>query len=98
MFSRDQLVAQLPHAPDSAAPLEKKLKLGSFYAGKVRDNFVMGDKRVLIVSDRISAFDRLLGVIPFKGEVLTQIAKFWFEHTHSAVPNHLLATPDPQVM
>jgi phosphoribosylaminoimidazole-succinocarboxamide synthase len=88
------LVEQLPHAMADAS----SLKLGAFYQGKVRDCFTVGEKRVLVVSDRISAFDRLLGVIPFKGEMLTQIAAFWFERTKHAVPNHLLSVPDPQVM
>ncbi len=94
----DHLLQQLPHALADASPLAGRLGLGGFYQGKVRDNFVIGDRRILVVSDRISAFDRLLGVIPFKGEMLTQMARFWFERTSSAVPNHLIAVPDPQVM
>lgn len=92
------LEAQLPHALADASPLAQRLGLPRLYQGKVRDNFVLGNRRVLVVSDRISAFDRLLGVIPFKGEMLTQIARFWFEKTGARVPNHLLSTPDPQVM
>ncbi|MCC6810597.1 MAG: phosphoribosylaminoimidazolesuccinocarboxamide synthase [Deltaproteobacteria bacterium] len=88
----------MPHALADAAPLGKALGLSGFYQGKVRDNWSRGDQRILVVSDRISAFDRLLGVIPFKGEMLTQIARFWFEKTAKQVPNHLLSVPDPQVM
>jgi phosphoribosylaminoimidazole-succinocarboxamide synthase len=98
MSPMDHLLRQLPFALNDASPLKERLGLGGFYQGKVRDNFVKGDKRILVVSDRISAFDRLLGVIPFKGEMLTQMARFWFERTKHVVPNHLLAVPDPQVM
>lgn len=94
----DHLLRQLPFALDDASPLKERLGLSGFYQGKVRDNFVKGDKRILVVSDRISAFDRLLGVIPFKGEMLTQMARFWFDRTKDAVPNHLISVPDPQVM
>jgi phosphoribosylaminoimidazole-succinocarboxamide synthase len=103
MTSLDTILAQMPYALESGEPLGKALGLGNFYQGKVRDNFVVrggagGDKRILVVSDRISAFDRLLGVIPFKGEMLTQISRFWFDKTKNEVPNHLLSVPDPQVM
>ena len=49
-------------------------------------------------SDRISAFDRILAAIPFKGQVLTQMARFWFDHTADICPNHVLAYPDPNVV
>ena len=52
----------------------------------------------MITTDRVSAFDHILGTIPFKGEVLTQIAKFWFEKTKDIVPNHILSYPDPQAL
>ena len=69
-----------------------------FYSGKVRENYYMDDKIVMITTDRVSAFDRILGTIPFKGEVLTQVAKFWFEKTKHIAPNHYLGDPDPQVL
>lgn len=72
--------------------------LTSRVSGKVRDSYVVGDKRVLVATDRISAFDRILGTIPFKGQVLNQLAAFWFERTHEQVPNHMLAVPDPNIM
>jgi len=72
--------------------------LGNKISGKVRDSYRLGDKRILIASDRISAFDKVLGTIPFKGQVLTQIAAFWFEKTKHIVPNHVLGVPDPSVM
>lgn len=69
------------------------------YFGKVRDCYDLPDKRrILISSDRISAFDRILAVIPFKGQVLTQTARFWFDHTADICPNHVLSYPDPNVV
>ena len=68
------------------------------YSGKVRENYYMEDKIVMVTTDRVSAFDHILGTIPFKGEVLTQIAKFWFERTRHIAPNHYLSDPDPQVL
>tara|TARA_B100000959_G_C14914055_1_gene596468 strand:+ start:479 stop:1435 length:957 start_codon:yes stop_codon:yes gene_type:complete len=70
----------------------------SNYSGKVRENFYLKDEIVMITTDRVSAFDHILGTIPFKGEVLTQIAKFWFEKTSHLVPNHYIGNPDPQVL
>jgi phosphoribosylaminoimidazole-succinocarboxamide synthase len=73
--------------------------VGKHYEGKVRDNYTTQDgKRIIVVSDRISAFDRVLGTIPFKGQVLNQLAAYWFEITQTLAPNHVIAVPDPQVM
>jgi phosphoribosylaminoimidazole-succinocarboxamide synthase len=69
------------------------------YYGKVRDNYDLPDgRRIIISSDRISAFDRILAAIPFKGQVLTQTARFWFEATGDICPNHVLEYPDPNVV
>lgn len=74
------------------------------YFGKVRDCYDLpatGDapaRRILISSDRISAFDRILAAIPFKGQVLTQMARYWFDHTRDICPNHVLSYPDPNVV
>ncbi|WP_022705344.1 phosphoribosylaminoimidazolesuccinocarboxamide synthase [Pseudorhodobacter ferrugineus] len=69
------------------------------YFGKVRDCYDLPDnRRILISSDRISAFDRILAVIPFKGQVLTQTARFWFDHTADICPNHVLSYPDSNVV
>lgn len=65
--------------------------------GKVREIFRAGDKMVLVVTDRLSAFDRILGTVPYKGQVLNQLSAFWFATTADITPNHLLATPDPNV-
>jgi len=73
--------------------------LGSKYEGKVRDCYTTADgRRVLITTDRISAFDRVLGTLPLKGQVLNRMATFWFELTKDVCPSHLLASPDPNVM
>lgn len=72
-------------------------ELGQKYEGKVRDNYVKGDKRWIVVTDRVSAFDRVLGTIPFKGQLLNQLAAWWFEETRDICPNHILSVPDPQV-
>ena len=69
------------------------------YFGKVRDCYDLPDgRRILISSDRISAFDRILTCIPFKGQVLTQMARFWFDLTADICPNHVLCYPDPNVV
>ena len=74
-------------------------ELPNHYRGKVRENYDLADgRRILITTDRISAFDRALAAIPFKGQVLTQTARFWFERTGDLCPNHVLAYPDPNVV
>ncbi len=73
--------------------------LGKKYEGKVRDNYSTPDgRRVLVVTDRISAFDRVLGTLPYKGQVLNALAAWWFEETKHIVPNHVIDVPDPNVM
>jgi adenylosuccinate lyase len=70
------------------------------YIGKVRDCLIDRERgeRIIIVTDRLSAFDAVVGTIPFKGQVLNQLAQFWFEHTKAIAPNHMLRVPDPNVM
>ena len=69
------------------------------YFGKVRDCYDLPDNtRILISSDRISAFDRILAAIPYKGQVLTQVARFWFDRTADICPNHVISYPDPNVV
>ena len=63
----------------------------------MRDCYVRDGRRTLIATDRISAFDVVLGTIPFKGQVLNQMAAFWFEATADLVPNHVINVPDPTV-
>jgi phosphoribosylaminoimidazole-succinocarboxamide synthase len=74
-------------------------ELPSHYRGKVRDNYDLPDgRRIIIATDRLSAFDRILTAIPLKGQVLTQLARFWFEVTKDLCPNHVLEYPDPNVV
>jgi phosphoribosylaminoimidazole-succinocarboxamide synthase len=69
------------------------------YRGKVRENYDLRDgTRILIATDRISAFDRILAAIPLKGMVLTQTARFWFEATKHVCRNHVIEYPDPNVL
>lgn len=70
----------------------------SFYRGKVRDVYDLGDKLVMIATDRISAFDHILPKpIPAKGAVLNQLARYFLEATQDIAPNWLLSQPDPNV-
>jgi phosphoribosylaminoimidazole-succinocarboxamide synthase len=74
-------------------------ELPGCYRGKVRENYDLADgARIIIATDRISAFDRNLAVIPLKGQVLTQTARFWFEATQRLCPNHVIEYPDPNVL
>ena len=94
MVSNDLIRAQL------AKTLEKTdfPELGSKYVGKVRDCYSKNGQRTIVVTDRISAFDVVLGTIPFKGQVLNQIAAYWFESTRQIASNHVISVPDPTVM
>ena len=94
MVSNELIRAQL------AKTLEKTdfPELGEKYVGKVRDCYSKDGRRTIVVTDRISAFDVVLGTIPFKGQVLNQIAAYWFESTRQIASNHVLSVPDPTVM
>lgn len=80
---------------DSISDLEN---LGRHYKGKVRDNYYFDNQILMVTSDRVSAFDHVLGTIPFKGQILSEIASFWFDKTKSIVPNHFIKSVDPQVL
>ncbi|MBW2523046.1 MAG: phosphoribosylaminoimidazolesuccinocarboxamide synthase [Deltaproteobacteria bacterium] len=74
-------------------------QLGERYRGKVRDNYTTEDgRRYLITTDRISAFDRVVGTLPLKGQVLQHTSQFWFDATGDIAPNHVLTVPDPNVV
>jgi phosphoribosylaminoimidazole-succinocarboxamide synthase len=74
-------------------------ELPNYYRGKVRENYDLPDgSRIIISTDRLSAFDRILTCIPYKGQVLTQTARYWFEKTSDICPNHVIAYPDPNVV
>ncbi len=72
--------------------------LGERYEGKVRDNYSANGRRFLVVTDRISAFDRVLGTVPFKGQVLNRLAAWWFDKTKHVAKNHVIGMPDPNVL
>ena len=93
MLTRAQLAAAIPEAL-----LRVDLPgLGERHEGKVRDFYVRGSQRILITTDRVSAFDRVVGVVPHKGQVLNQLSAWWFEQLANVVPSHLVAVPDPNV-
>ena len=93
--SRETIQSALPYVL-SSTHLEA---IGARYEGKVRDNYTTQDgRRIIVVTDRISAFDRIIGTLPLKGQLLTTCANWWFEHTRDVAPNHLLSMPDPNVM
>lgn len=74
-------------------PFEEKIQ------GKVREIFPLPkDQLLLVVTDRLSAFDRILGCVPYKGQVLNQLSAWWFENTRDIVANHMISTPDPNAM
>lgn len=74
-------------------------ELPNYYRGKVRENYdLAGGERIIIATDRLSAFDRIITCIPDKGHVLTQTARYWFEATKDICPNHVIAYPDPNVV
>ncbi|HEX9770922.1 MAG TPA: phosphoribosylaminoimidazolesuccinocarboxamide synthase [Kiloniellales bacterium] len=74
-------------------------ELPNFQRGKVRDSYDLPDRRrIMIATDRQSAFDQVLAAVPFKGQTLTQTARFWFDETADLCPNHVLEYPDPNVV
>ncbi|MGH7062501.1 MAG: phosphoribosylaminoimidazolesuccinocarboxamide synthase [Stellaceae bacterium] len=74
-------------------------ELPKHYRGKVRDNYDLADgRRIIIATDRLSAFDRNITAVPFKGQVLTQTARYWFDMTGDICPNHVIEYPDPNVL
>jgi phosphoribosylaminoimidazole-succinocarboxamide synthase len=81
-------------------PLERTdfTGLGKKYEGKVRDNYTSEGRRTIVVTDRISAFDRVLGTLPLKGQLLNHVAAWWFEKTKDIAPNHVISSPDPNVL
>jgi phosphoribosylaminoimidazole-succinocarboxamide synthase len=93
MIAESQIRAQLPYTLR-----QLDLPLGELYRGKVRDNYARGDRIVMVTTDRVSAFDHVLGTIPFKGEVLSRLTLFWFDKVKDLAPTHLLDAPDPSVM
>ncbi len=75
-------------------------QLGNRYKGKVRENFINSEtqQRIIVSTDRLSAFDKVITTIPFKGQLLNQLSTFWFEKTQHITPNHIIDLPDPNVV
>ena len=93
MLTHDELLRAVPTAlRDFEMP-----GWGPGTAGKVRQMYQRGGRRVLVTTDRVSAFDRVLGAIPFKGQVLNQLSAWWFAQTADIVANHFIESPDPNV-
>ena len=94
MIPREQIQAQLDNCL-----LEARFESWQQYykKGKVRDMYLLPDKRILVTTDRQSAFDHVLGAIPLKGQVLNRMARYWFEQTADIAPNQILAVPDANV-
>lgn len=93
MVSKEIIIRHLNQCLDDTS----FLKIPDQKKGKVRDSYDLGDRLLLITTDRQSAFDRVLANIPFKGQVLNQVSAFWFEKTKHIVKNHVLSIPDPNV-
>jgi phosphoribosylaminoimidazole-succinocarboxamide synthase len=93
MLTHDQLIAAIPHALTSF----DLPGLGPKHAGKVRDSYFSSNRRILITTDRISAFDRVAGSIPYKGQLLNQLSAWWFDQLADILPSHFVAMPDPNV-
>jgi phosphoribosylaminoimidazole-succinocarboxamide synthase len=94
MVARELIRQQLPLALG-----ETHLPLPGKQAGKVRDWYeVQHGQRLLVTTDRLSAFDRILARVPYKGQVLNQLSAWWFDQTHDVIANHQIAVPDPNAM
>lgn len=93
MLKHEDIIAAIPHALSGVDLPE----LGPRISGKVRDIYRQNGRRVLITTDRLSAFDRIIGLVPYKGQVLNQLSAFWFDATAHIIPNHVLSVPDPNV-
>ena len=93
MLSSEKILQAIPNALDQfEVP-------GGLPRGKVRDFYVLADgkRRSLITTDRLVVFDQLIGLVPYKGQVLNELSAWWFEHTRDIIPNHLITVPDPNV-
>lgn len=94
MLDKKTIIKNIPHAINTISfP-----KLGKRHSGKVRDWYIKNNLRILIATDRISAFDKVLGTVPFRGAVLNLLSKFWFEKTRDIVSNHMIGVIDPNIM
>jgi len=91
MISKNDLLKLLPNALD-----ETNLPLPERQTGKVRDWYSLTNgQRLIVTTDRLSAFDRVLMRVPFKGQALNQLSAWWFEQTRDIIQNHIVSIPDP---
>ena len=93
MVSREIILRNLTNCLDDTS----FLGISGRKQGKVRDTYDLGDRILLVTTDRQSAFDRVLASIPFKGAVLNQVSGFWFDNTGGIVKNQVISIPDPNV-
>jgi len=94
MISSEKLLLLLPDAFG-----ESNLSINPRQSGKVRDGYSLpGGQRLLVTTDRLSAFDRILACVPYKGQVLNQLAAWWFSQTADIISNHVLSIPDPNAL
>jgi phosphoribosylaminoimidazole-succinocarboxamide synthase len=98
MLTKEQIAQQLPFTLSGLNIPEAE----GYYSGKVRECYsvksaVSDTKRILVATDRLSAFDRILTTIPFKGALLSQMTAYWFDATKHLVPNHVIEVPHPNV-
>jgi phosphoribosylaminoimidazole-succinocarboxamide synthase len=94
MISEDKIRSAL----DNVLETTEFSGLGEVEHGKVRDSYKQDGRRIIIVTDRISCFDCIMGTVPYKGQVLNQMAAFWFDNTRDIVENHVIDVPDPNAM
>src|SRR5512138_3656553 len=94
MLSQKELLQLIPQALDTT-----DLPLPGKTAGKVRDWYDLPDgKRLIVTTDRLSAFDRILAHVPYKGQVLNQLSAWWFEQTQDVIQNHISSVVDPNAV
>jgi phosphoribosylaminoimidazole-succinocarboxamide synthase len=94
MIDTETLLHLIPQAFECS-----ELPLPDPHAGKVRDWYSLpGQRRLLVTTDRLSAFDRSLAVVPYKGQVLNQLSAWWFNQTRTVIDSHMLSLPDPNAM
>src|SRR5258708_31197377 len=94
MISDQQIIKAIPNVLKTL----DLPQLGKKQQGKVRDFYFKDNQRILITTDRQSAFDINLGHVPYKGTVLNKLSAFWFEETKDIIDNHMISIPDPNVM
>ena len=93
MITRNELSKLIPQALK-----ETNLPLSGKQSGKVRDWYDLPNgQRLIVTTDRLSAFDIILAAVPYKGQVLNQLSAWWFGQTQDIIPNHIVSLPDPNV-